>query len=91
MPTFTETKNAASSAMAQVRALEASLSRTKDLGSGYRAIVSFSAKGNKVDVEFHGPNDNIRKIPREVLIRYGLVLNKVRKWMNDEEPDFPAL
>jgi len=91
MPTYTQTKLAIKESVDEIKIIENSIKREKPLGGSYKAIIQFNGRNGKVRVDFVGPQKIISKIPPLVLISYAQVLNKVRKWMNDEEPDFPTL
>lgn len=89
MPTYTETVDAIklnSDAIKSVR-----IARTKDLGDGYRANVKLDTRTFKVAINIKGPNSDIRRIPKKVIVNYAAVLLKVKRWVDDLEPDMPTL
>jgi len=91
MPTFTQTKDELKASVDNVRNIESTINREKALGSGYTAKIQFNVKNANVGVMLDGPEDAISRIPPLVIIAYAQVLNKVRRWMADQEPDFPTL
>jgi len=91
MPTYTQIKDLVEASLDGVRTIERSINRTKDLTGGYKAKISFNASNGKMSVSIDGPHQVINRIPPRVIINYAQVLNKVKRWMDDQEPDFPAL
>jgi len=91
MPTYTETRSEIVASAANIASIESAINRRKDIGGGYQALIVFSGKSGRVTTTLKGAQTDVNRIPNAVLIKYAQVLNKVRRWMDDLEADFPTL
>lgn len=91
MPTYTQTRNTVTASQSEVNQIKSNIRRTKDLGNGYQVKIEYRVDVNKVRARFTGPSKTVDRIPHAVIIKYAQVLNRINKWLNDEEPDFPEL
>ena len=91
MPTYSETKALLSKSSGDIAVIKANIQREKVYTGGYKTVVRLNRRSANIDVSLKGPKQLINQIPEGVLIKHAQVLNKIRKWLNDEESDFPAL
>jgi len=89
MPTYTETINNYNTSADSAALIERTISRRKNLTMGYFAVVVF--RKGRVRTTLKGPVSRVNSIPDDIIIEYGKVLNKVRRWVADLEADFPVL
>ncbi len=91
MPTRSEIKAQIDSARTSLHTLKSGIPNSKDLGQGYHASLILRNRDAGIDIGLYGPARKVNDIPHDVIIEYAKVLNKVRRWEANLEPDFPAL
>jgi len=91
MPNYTQTRTLLANAQDGADAVKSTIDRVVNLSNSYKVKVRLNVRNGQVTTRLIGQNLNANQMPPAVVIQYGRLLAKVKRWMNDEEPDFPTL